>query len=62
MENLTRNITNVQKVIREAVRLMPAGRACKCASALAHAIITTPEKIPASTKKKLAALLCKYVK
>ena len=62
VENLTRNIANVQKVIREAVNLVPAQRTCKCASALAQAIVTRPEHIPARTKKKLAAILGKYLK
>ncbi len=62
VENLTRNITNVQKVIREAVGLVPAQRTCKCARALAQAIVTSPEHIPARTKMKLAAILGKYVK
>lgn len=62
VENLTRNIANVQKVIREAVNLVPAQRTCKCASALAQAIVTRPEHIPARTKKKLTAILGKYLK
>jgi len=62
VENLTRNIANVQKVIREAVSLVPVERTCKCARALAQAIVTSPEHIPARTKKKLAAILGKYVK
>ncbi len=62
VENLRRNIANVQKVIREAVKLVPAERTCKCGSALAQAIVTPPEQIPARTKKKLAAILGKYVR
>ena len=62
MENLARNITKVQKVIREAVRLVPEERRCRCGSALAQAIVTTRDRIPPRTKKKLAAILGKYVK
>lgn len=62
VENLKQNIAYVQKVIREAVRLVPAERPCKCGSALAHAIVTAPEHIPLRTKKKLAAILGKYLK
>ncbi len=62
LENLRRNIANVQNVIREAVRLVPEGRECKCGRALAQAIVTARENIPARTKKKLAAILRKYLK
>jgi 5'-methylthioadenosine phosphorylase len=59
--NLNRNTENVQRVIREAVRAMPAERACKCGSALAHGLITDRKMIPAATKKRLAAIIGKYV-
>lgn len=61
MENLQRNIANVQKVIREAVRLVPAEHTCKCGSALAESIVTARQLIPARTKKKLAAILRRYL-
>ncbi len=59
--NLNRNTENVQRVIREAVRAMPAERACKCSSALAHGLITDRKMIPAATKKRLAAIISKYI-
>jgi len=59
--NLNRNTENVQRVIREAVRAMPAERPCKCGSALAHGLITDRAMIPASTKKRLAAIIGKYI-
>jgi len=62
MEYLARNIENVQKVIREAVPSVPEARTCKCGSALAHAIITEPKKIPAATRKKLDLLIGKYIR
>ncbi|MEE8202044.1 MAG: S-methyl-5'-thioadenosine phosphorylase [Candidatus Acidoferrales bacterium] len=62
MEYLARNIENVQRVIREAVPAVPAARSCKCGSALAHAIITEPKKIPASIKRKLRPIIGKYVR
>ena len=60
METLARNIENVQKVIRAAAPKVPAARACKCGSALAHSIITEAKLIPAATKKKLAVIAGKY--
>jgi 5'-methylthioadenosine phosphorylase len=62
IEYLNRNSEHAQSVIRQAVREMPRGRACKCGSALAHALITDRKKIPAATKKRLALLVGKYLK
>ena len=62
LDYLSRNVENSQKIVRGAVRAMPIERNCKCGSALAHAIITDPKKIPAATKKKLALLVGKYLK
>ncbi len=59
--NLNRNAENAQNVIRGAVRAMPAGRACACGSALAHAIITDRARIPAATRKRLSAIVGKYL-
>jgi 5'-methylthioadenosine phosphorylase len=60
--NLTQNARTAQKVIAEAVkRLDAAPRTCACASALATAIITRPEHVPAATKSKLAPIVGKYL-
>jgi len=59
---LLRNAENAAKVVRATVEAVPHDRACKCGSALAHAILTDPKKIPAATKKKLKLILGKYVK
>ena len=61
IQNLSRNAENAQNAIREALRGMPAARGCKCGSALAHAIITDRARIPAATRKRLAALVGKYL-
>ncbi len=62
IEYLNRNSANAQKIIRNAVRqLAAAPRECKCGSALRHAILTQPGAIPAETRKKLAAIIGKYV-
>jgi 5'-methylthioadenosine phosphorylase len=58
--NLTRNAENASNVVAAAVAAMPAGRSCKCGSALAHAIITDRTKVPESTRKKLGILIDKY--
>ena len=59
---LTRNAENAARVVRETVAAMPRERSCKCGSALAHAILTDPGKIPAAAKKKLKLILGKYLK
>ncbi len=61
INNLNRNTENAQNVIRAAVRAMPAERACRCGSALAHAILTDRARIPAATRKRLAAIVGKYL-
>jgi 5'-methylthioadenosine phosphorylase len=61
IENLNRNAENAQNVLRQVVRALPEKRDCKCASALATAIITDRKMIPAATKKKLAAIIGKYI-
>ena len=58
---LTQNATNAQNVVREAVKTLSPNRACKCGSALKHAIITNPRVVPAKTKKNLSAILAKYL-
>jgi 5'-methylthioadenosine phosphorylase len=59
---LEKNAENASKVLRETIAAMPAGRGCKCGSALAHAILTDRDKIPAATRRKLKLILDKYLK
>ncbi len=58
---LNQNADNAQKVLREAVRAMPAERTCKCGAALRHALITDLKLVPAATKKRLAPIIGKYL-
>ena len=58
---LNQNAENAQKVLREAVRTMPAERVCKCGAALQHAILTNLKVVPAATKKRLASIIGKYL-
>jgi 5'-methylthioadenosine phosphorylase len=61
INNLNRNTENVQRVIREAVRALPATRECRCGSALAHAILTDRKLIPAAAKRRLGPIIGKYI-
>ncbi len=59
---LLKNAENATKVLRQTVASLPKGRSCKCGSALAHAILTDPKKIPEATRQKLKLILGKYLK
>lgn len=59
--NLIKNAENAAKVVAAAVERMPEERACKCGSALAHALITDPKAVPDVTRKKLELLVGKYL-
>ena len=58
---LNQNAENAQQVVREAVKALPVAHECKCDSALAHALITDPKVVPAATKKRLSAIIGKYI-
>ncbi len=58
---LVKNAENACNVVRETVAAMPTARACKCGSALAHAIITERDKVPEATRAKLSLILDKYL-
>jgi 5'-methylthioadenosine phosphorylase len=60
MATLSQNAENAQKVLRTAVRELPAARTCKCGSALQHSLVTDMKIVPKATKKKLAAIIGKY--
>jgi len=59
--NLQKNAVNAQLVIREAVKRLNTNPPESIAhSALKFAILTSPDRVPAQTKKKLALLTKKY--
>ena len=59
--NLTKNAAAAQNVLRAVVRAMPETRGCRCGNALKHAIVTDPKVIPAAARKRLAAIVGKYL-
>jgi 5'-methylthioadenosine phosphorylase len=61
ISNLSKNAENAQRAIRDVIRALPEERTCKCARALAHAIVTDRKAIPAATKKRLAPIIGKYI-
>ncbi|HTR46315.1 MAG TPA: S-methyl-5'-thioadenosine phosphorylase [Verrucomicrobiae bacterium] len=58
---LNKNAENVQRAIREVVRTLGDERACKCGSAVAHAILTDRKRIPAAARRRLAPIVGKYI-
>lgn len=58
---LFQNARVAQKIIKLAIRKIPAQQDCECARALEKAIITRPELIPQEAKRRLKAIIGKYV-
>src|ERR1700746_1743900 len=58
---LNQNAENAQQVVREAVKAIPVAHECKCDYTLARALITDPKLVPAATKKRLSAIIRKYI-
>jgi 5'-methylthioadenosine phosphorylase len=59
--NLVQNAKTAQQVLADAVENLPIDRTCECARALATAIVTHPDAIPAATKEKLKPIIGKYL-
>lgn len=61
IEILNRNTLLAQQAVRNLVRNLPEERTCACGSALATALITHKEAIPAETRQRLGLLVEKYL-
>jgi 5'-methylthioadenosine phosphorylase len=62
ISNLRKNIDNAKKILRGAIKSLPAERDCNCSSALKFAIMTDRKVIPAKIKKDLKIIIGKYIK
>ncbi|MGE3955344.1 MAG: S-methyl-5'-thioadenosine phosphorylase [Vicinamibacterales bacterium] len=60
--NLTQNAVMAQRTIAAAVEQLGTERTCGCKDALATAIITRPDHIPAAVRQELAPIIGKYVR
>jgi 5'-methylthioadenosine phosphorylase len=58
---LTQNAATAQRTIAAAVAGLGGARTCACKDALATAIITRPELVPAETRQALAPIVGKYL-
>ncbi|MXY16588.1 MAG: S-methyl-5'-thioadenosine phosphorylase [Acidobacteria bacterium] len=61
VQNLLHNAETAQRVVKALVERLPEDRTCGCATALASAIITRPEAVPAATRQRLAPIVGKYL-
>jgi 5'-methylthioadenosine phosphorylase len=62
LETLSANAATAKQVLRTAVQSVPRGpRPCECATALAHALVTAPDLVPAQLKKDLAPIIGRYM-
>ncbi|MBC7263501.1 MAG: S-methyl-5'-thioadenosine phosphorylase [Chloroflexi bacterium] len=62
IENLLANAAVTKQAIEYLVASLPEERSCECGNALATAIITQRDVIPAETRRKLDLLVGKYLK
>jgi len=58
---MQQNVGNARQLIRAAAPAVAATPACACDSALAHAIMTAKERIPAEARERLGLLIDKYL-
>ncbi|MBI4396411.1 MAG: S-methyl-5'-thioadenosine phosphorylase [Elusimicrobia bacterium] len=62
IETLSANVENVKRLIAVALPKMERKRACVCASALRHAVFTSPDAMDPAARRKLDLLIGKYFK
>lgn len=62
IQTLNKNTEIAQDAIRNLVKGLKKERTCACNSALSTALITSPDIVPADTRKKLSLLVGKYYK
>ena len=62
IENLHQNVDHAKEIVRRVIAALPAERSgCPCPDALANAIITAPESIPAAQRATLDLIVGKYI-
>jgi 5'-methylthioadenosine phosphorylase len=62
IRTLNQNTQIAQEAIRHLLKNLPETRQCACDQALADALITNPDVVPAGTRQKLDLLVNKYLK
>lgn len=59
---LRENADLARRTVAAVAAALPSQRQCSCPSALANAILTAPDQIPASARAKLEVIIGKYLK
>jgi 5'-methylthioadenosine phosphorylase len=62
MENLMKSIESAKAVLKSVISKVPDTRNCECSTALARAIVTQKDLIPAKREKELDLIIGKYIK
>jgi 5'-methylthioadenosine phosphorylase len=60
VENMRRNIAHARDTVSRAIEALAVMGECGCGDALAGAVITRPEVVPAATRERLAFVLDRY--
>jgi 5'-methylthioadenosine phosphorylase len=61
LTTLRQNVALAKGLLRAVLPLVGEAKACSCQRALQHAIITAPDRMPASLRRKLALLMNRVV-
>src|SRR5678815_1315953 len=61
LATLRQNVSLAKRLLRTAIPMVANGKACICQRALQNAVITTPDRMPASLRRKLALLMDRVV-
>jgi hypothetical protein len=60
IENLHANVDHARQVIRHVVPAIPLDGTCHCHNALANAIVSDRDAVPAGTLEKLRPIVGRY--
>ena len=61
LDTLRKNVALAKRILRAVVPVAAEPRRCGCGHALANAIVTAPDQIGASTRKRLGLLIGRYL-
>lgn len=61
LENLRANVSTARRLLCRLVAQLPARRSCQCGEALAKALVTPPQSMPAEARHRLDVMLGKYL-
>lgn len=59
--NLSKNVATSKDILRSILSDIPSRRDCLCSDALKDSIITSPDRAPSETKKRLQPIVGKYL-